>query len=265
MSAREEPAAPPDAAPETTPETAEETAPAAPGTAEDAPEKAAGASGLLDLLRPRTTWGQLVGGLLCLLVGFAVVAQVKSTQRDTTFATARQDELVGILSDLSQRSERLRGDLRDLEGTKAGLERDVQGETALEEARERATTYGLLAGTLPAEGPGVEIQISDPRRAVRSVNLLDTLQELRDAGAEVIQVNDLRAGTGTYFLDAPGGVTADGRALAPPYRFLAIGDPHTMTTALNIPGGVVRTLHDAGAGIVITPRSRITVDTVRSR
>ncbi|MFI6519440.1 DUF881 domain-containing protein [Spirillospora sp. NPDC050679] len=264
MSAREEP----DAAPETAEAAAEETS-AAPDAAEeipgDVPEKPPGTSGLLDLLRPRTTWGQLVGGLLCLLVGFAVVAQVKSTQRDTTFATARQDELVGILSDLSQRSERLRGDLRDLEGTKAGLERDVQGETALEEARERATTYGLLAGTLPAEGPGIEVQITDPRRAVRSVNLLDTLQELRDAGAEVIQINELRAGTGTYFLDAPGGVAADGRTLTPPYRFLAIGDPHTMTTALNIPGGVVRTLHDAGAGISITPRSRISVNAVRSR
>src|SRR5690349_22109190 len=40
------------------------------------------------------------------------------------------------LADLGQRSERLRGDLRDLEETKARLERD-EGGTALEEARER--------------------------------------------------------------------------------------------------------------------------------
>ncbi|GAA2594292.1 DUF881 domain-containing protein [Actinomadura fulvescens] len=220
--------------------------------------------GLLDLLRPRTTLGQLAGGLLCVLLGFAVVTQVRSTQRDTTFATARQDELVGILSDLSQRSERLRGDLRDLEGTKAELERDVQGGTALEEARRRATTYGLLAGTLPAEGPGIELLIGDPRRAVRSINLLDTLQELRDAGAEVIQINEVRAGVNTYFLDAAAGVEADGRILRPPYRFLAIGDPHTMTTAVNIPGGVVRTLQNAGASVTVTQRAKLTVSAVRS-
>ncbi|MFC4053746.1 DUF881 domain-containing protein [Actinomadura syzygii] len=208
--------------------------------------------------------GQLIGGLLCLVLGFAVVAQIRSNERDTTFATARQDELVGVLSDLGQRSERLRGDLRDLEDTKARLERDAQGGTALEEARKRAATYGLLAGTVPAEGPGIELTVGDPRRGVRAVNLLDALEELRDAGAEVVQVNDVRAGVDSYFLDDRDGVRADGRALVPPYRFRAIGDPHTMTTALNIPGGLVRTLQAAGAEVSITPRAKVVVDAVRS-
>ncbi|XVQ15347.1 DUF881 domain-containing protein [Spirillospora sp. CA-255316] len=224
----------------------------------------AGSAPLLELLRPRRTWGQLVAGLLCLLVGFAAVAQVRSNQRDTTFATARQDELVGVLSDLSQRSERLRGDLRELEETKAGLERDAEGETALREARERAATYGLLAGALPAEGPGIELVIGDPSRRVRAVNLLDALQELRDAGAEVIQVNQVRAGTATYFLDTPGGgIQADGTPLTAPYRFLVIGDAHTMTTALNIPGGVVRTLQGVGATTAVTSRARIEIRVTR--
>lgn len=251
------PAPPPDAQPEAQDAQAEPQD----ARASDTPK---GAAGVMDLLRPRTTWGQLVGGLLCLVVGFAVVAQVQSNKRDTTFATARQDELVGILSDLGQRSERLRGDLRDLEGTKADLERDVQGDAALEEARRRATTYGLLAGTLPAEGPGIEMLIADPRSGVRAANLLDALQELRDAGAEVVQVNDVRTAAGTYFLDVSGGVEADGRRLTAPYRFLAIGDPHTMTTALNIPGGVVKTLQTAGASVSITPRTRMAVSAVRS-
>ncbi|TMR02716.1 DUF881 domain-containing protein [Actinomadura soli] len=228
------------------------------------PDEPAGLRGLMDLLRPRVSMGQLAGGLLCLVLGFAVVAQIQSNERDTTFATARQDELVGILSDLGQRSERLRGDLRDLEDTKAQLERDAEGGTALEEARKRATTYGLLAGTVPAEGPGIELLITDPRRGVKAINLLDALQELRDAGAEVVQVNDVRAGVDTYFLDGPDGVQADGRALAAPYRFLAIGDPHTMTTALNIPGGLVKTLQGAGADVSITPRAKIAVDAIRS-
>ena len=233
------------------------------GEERDPPEPG-GLRALADLLRPRVSPGQLVGGLLCLVLGFAVAAQVRSTERDTTFATARQDELVGILADLGQRSERLRGDLRDLEETKARLERDAEGGTALEEARERATTYGLLAGTLPAEGPGIELRIDDPGRGVRALNLLDALEELRDAGAEVIQVGDVRAGVDTHFLDDRGGVRADGRLLTAPYRFLAIGDPHTMTTALNIPGGLVRTLEGAGARVLITRRAKVAVGAVRS-
>ncbi len=217
------------------------------------------------LLRPRASRSQLVTCALCLLLGFAVGAQVKSNRADTTFASARQDELVGILSDVSERSDRLRGDIRDLENTKANLERDGQGQTALEEARRRATSYGILAGTLPATGPGIELFIDDPGRRVRASVLLDTVQELRDAGAEVLQVNDVRAGVDTYFLDAPGrGVDMDGRRLDPPYRLLVIGDPHTLATALNIPGGVMKTLKNAGANGLISQREKVAIRAVRS-
>ncbi|MCW2912643.1 MAG: hypothetical protein JWN52_711 [Actinomycetia bacterium] len=242
-----------------------------------APEEATGAAeeargrlrdekaGLLGLLRPRATKGQFIAGLLCLVFGFAVVTQVQSTKADSTFATARQDELVGILSDLSQRSDRLRADIRDLEDTKASLERDGQGDTAMEEARKRAATYGVLAGTLPATGEGIELDISDPSRRVRSGVLLDALQELRDAGAEVIQINEVRAGVNTYFADSPGGgIAVDGHRLDPPYRFLAIGDPHVLSTALNIPGGVMKSIQNAGGSGSITQPTKITVSAVRS-
>jgi uncharacterized protein YlxW (UPF0749 family) len=217
------------------------------------------------LLCPRVNRGQLIVAVLCALLGFAVAAQVRSNDRDTKFATARQDELVGILGDLAQRSDRLRSDIRDLDTTKSGLELDTQGQAALEDARRRAATYGILAGTVPATGPGIELTVSDPQSRVRAASLLDTLEELRDAGAEVVQVDDVRVGVSTYFTDASdGAVMADGRPLARPFRFLAIGDPHTLATALNIPGGVLRTLRNSGAEGTVQQRQKITIQAVRS-
>jgi uncharacterized protein YlxW (UPF0749 family) len=216
------------------------------------------------LLRPRVNRGQLIVAVLCAVLGFAVAAQVRSNDRDTKFATARQDELVGILGDLSQRSDRLRSDIRDLDDTKAGLERDTQGQAALQDARRRAQTYGILAGTLPATGPGIELTVEDPQSRVRAASLLDTLEELRDAGAEVVQVDGVRVGVSTYFTDTSGGgVVADGSTLTRPYRFLAIGDPHTLATALNIPGGVLRSLRNSGAEGMVTQRQKITIQAVR--
>jgi uncharacterized protein YlxW (UPF0749 family) len=217
------------------------------------------------LLRPHVNRGQLIVGLLCAVLGFAVATQVHSNDKGTKFATARQDELVGILGDLSQRSDRLRSDIRDLDDTKAGLQHDTQGQAAMEDARRRAETYGILAGTLPATGPGIELTVNDPQARVHAASLLDTLEELRDAGAEVVQVDDVRVGVSTYFTDAPGGGTmADGHPLARPYHFLAIGDPHTLATALDIPGGVLRTLHTSGAEGVVTQRQKIAIQAVRS-
>jgi uncharacterized protein YlxW (UPF0749 family) len=217
------------------------------------------------LMRPRLNRGQLIAAVLCAVLGFAVAAQVHSNDRGTKFATARQDELVGILGDLAQRSDRLRSDIRDLDATKAGLERDTQGQAAVEDARRRAATYAILAGTLPATGPGIELSIDDPHGRVRSAALLDTLEELRDAGAEVIQVGDVRVGVDTYFADAGGGgVMADGRSLAQPYRFLAIGHPHTLATALNIPGGVLQSLRNSGGNGVVVQRQKMTIKALRS-
>lgn len=213
----------------------------------------------------RADRGQVLIAVLCAALGFAVAAQVRANDRDTKFATARQDELVGILGDLTQRSDRLRGDVRDLEETRSGLLQDAQGTTAIDDARRRADAYGLLAGTLPATGPGIELTVDDPHGRVRAGDLLDTLEELRDAGAEVVQVGDVRVGVNTYFADENGGgVAVDGRPLTPPYRFLAIGDPHTMATALRIPGGILQTLRNNGAEGIVVQEQKIIIRAVRS-
>jgi uncharacterized protein YlxW (UPF0749 family) len=219
---------------------------------------------LLRLARPRATLGQALTGLLCLLVGFAVVTQVQANRGDTRFATARQDELVGVLDEQNSRLDRLHRDVDDLSRTKADLEKDHRGDTALNEARRRADTYGILAGTQPASGPGIALTIADPRHKVTGDMLLNTLQELRDAGAEVVQVDGARVIVNSYFLDGPGGgVTLDGSPLSVPYQFVAIGDPRTLTTALDIPGGVRDSLRSAGATGTVTRRDSITITAVK--
>jgi uncharacterized protein YlxW (UPF0749 family) len=189
---------------------------------------------------------------------------VHANRTGNKFVTARQDQLVGVLDDLSQRSERLRSDIQDLQDTKASLQSDQSGATALAEARKRAITYGILAGTLPATGPGIELRIDDPHGKVGASVLLDGLEELRDAGAEVVQINDLRVTVSTSFIDAAeGGVLTGGQLLRPPYTFLAIGDPRTLATAMNIPGGVMDSVRGAGADGTLTQHGTITINAVR--
>lgn len=214
--------------------------------------------------RPRATPGQLLAGVLCLIVGFAVVAQAGSSTGEARFATARQDELVGVLDQQNARLDRLHRDVDDLSRTKTSLEKDGRGDAALTEARRRADTYGILAGTEPATGPGVTLTITDPRHKVTADLLLNALQELRDAGAEVVQIGTTRVVVNSYFLDDPSGaVTLDGHPLAVPYRFLAIGDPRTLATALDIPGGVRDSLTQAGATLTVTRNDHLTISATR--
>jgi uncharacterized protein YlxW (UPF0749 family) len=243
-----------------TPETSPEppTAPAAPA------EPPAGRSpqdrwpGLLGLSRGRV----LVAALLAAL-GFAVVIQTRQTQEDG-LASLRQSDLVRIFDNLQQQSTRLDEEAgrleREQQSLRSGTDRTAAAEQA---ARRRLEVLGILAGTLPATGPGIRLEVRDPDTRVSAAMLLDTVQELRDAGAEAIQVGDVRVVASTSFVDGPDGILVDQKDLTPPYRFVAIGDPATMRSALDIPGGVLETLRSGGADGVVDTADTLSVDALR--
>ena len=105
---------------------------------------------------------------------------------------------------------------------------------------------------------------ADPRRlhseGRRAAHLLDILQELRDAGAEVIQMGHSRIVASSYFADSGSTVSVDGTSLSRPIVVLAIGDPATLSGALKIPGGIVDTVKRLGASSTIEERSVLTID-----
>ncbi len=208
----------------------------------------------LTLLRraahPRITRAQGLAATLVALLGFALVAQI--TQRDEQrLSGLRQSDLVQILDNIGDRRDRLAAEKSDLEAERRDLASGANGSTAaIEAAQARLDALGILAGTLGAEGTGVDVFISDPAGDVRAARILDLVQELRDAGAEAIQVGGARVVATTAFTDASGGVAVDGVIQKPPYTVLAIGDSQTMATALEIPGGVIASLPEGARGTV---------------
>jgi uncharacterized protein YlxW (UPF0749 family) len=200
--------------------------------------------------------GALIG-LLLVVLGFAIATQVRSTNTDEALDNARPEDLVRILSDLDSRAERLRREIAELEESKRQLESGAQGrEAALAEARRRAEVLGILAGTLPAEGPGLEVVFAPRDQRIRADSVLDAVEELRGAGAEALQISGasgdpVRIVAGSYFVDSGDGITVDGVPMSSPYTIEVIGDPATMQTALNIPGGVVDAVRQHGGNVTM--------------
>ena len=216
---------------------------------------------LLHLGRPRASRAQLVVALLCGLLGFALVTQVHS-QADHGLASARQADLVDVLDNLSAKSDQLRSQIADTQDALRKLTGGAdQTQAALEEARQRVSTLAVLAGTVGATGPGIDLRIDDPDQKVTADVLLDTLEELRDAGAEAVEIRGgqgastaVRLVASSYFVDSQGGhgIVVDGVAVSPPYDMLAVGDSATMAAAMGIPGGVLDTLKGKSATGTVT-------------
>ncbi|MGX4654366.1 DUF881 domain-containing protein [Micromonospora sp. SCSIO 07396] len=204
--------------------------------------------------------GVMIAALLALL-GFTLVVQLKTTSTDPTLAATRQEDLVRIFSDLDSREKRLQQDIEGLEDSQRQLRSGEQGrQAALEEATKRADELGILAGTLPARGPGLAVRFEPGGKPIRADRVLDAVQELRGAGAEAMQISggdraSARIIASTYFLDGAGDVlVVDGRPLTGPYTITVIGDPETMRTALNIPGGVAASVRGDGGNVSVEDR-----------
>ena len=214
--------------------------------------------------RPRATKANGLAALLAAALGFAMVAQVQ-LNRSSGLDGLSQDDLVTLLDGEAQQSIRLDREAAALTATRNQLKGSGTDEAALKAARLRLSQLGILAGTVPAKGPGVQIVVTDPTSGVQSATLLDAVQELRDAGAEAIQVNGVRVVASTYFSTVEGNrLTVDTTTITAPYTILAIGDAQTMATAMAIPGGVVSTMRQLGATAVVTSSKAVTVSALRA-
>ena len=221
---------------------------------------------LKDTLRPQATVAQVIVGLLCLLLGVSIAAQMG--RNDESLEGATQQELVRLLDESGRHASDLELENAELERTletlRSGREDDVAAQDA---AEQRLADLEILAGTAPAQGRGIVVSIADPEQGVRASTLLGVLQELRNAGAEVVQIGDVRVVASTSITTGPdGGLLVDGTEVpAPytvraPYTLKAIGDPAVMEPALRIPGGAADSVSGDGGTLSAAAEDEVRIE-----
>ncbi|WP_336707272.1 DUF881 domain-containing protein [Oerskovia sp. USHLN155] len=214
-------------------------------------------------MRPTVTRSQLLAGLLCALLGFALAVQVSQTQ-EQQLSSLRQSDLVRLLDDVTQRANDLESRVQGLQDTRDELSSGSgQQRAALELAQRQSQTQGILSGRLPAEGPGITLTITETDQRIPASKLFNILEELRNAGVEVVEVNGIRLVTSSYFEETSRGMVVDGQKISSPYQWQAIGDPSTLETALEIPGGAMSSVRNEGANPKITQEDLITISSTR--
>jgi uncharacterized protein YlxW (UPF0749 family) len=211
--------------------------------AEDAPAMSGRQRLAAALWPPRLSRAQLLVAVLLFSLGLGLAIQVRSTNSDT-LRGARQDDLVRVLDEVDARQQRLEDERQQLQQSLATLQNSSQqAKEAQIQTQAKEQQLGVLAGTVAATGPGIVLTINDPGDKVQADMLLNTLEELRAAGAEAVEINGVRVVAGTWFADAAAGsVSVSGSRVAQPYRLTVIGDAHDLDTALGIPGGVVQSV-----------------------
>lgn len=184
------------------------------------------------------------------VVGFLLVSQIGTSQRFRQRLEAESEEdLARILASLTDEADALRDEIGDLKVSLVNLRNSSrQDGTADRAAREQLKALSVLAGTVPVSGPGLALVVDDPDGSIGYDSLIDAVQELRDAGAEALAINEHRLGAASSLSEREGRVLLDGSPLTAPYRITAIGQATTLEGGLKIPGGVLDTF-DALPGV----------------
>ncbi|WP_371829441.1 DUF881 domain-containing protein [Rhodococcoides yunnanense] len=207
--------------------------------------------------------------LLMAVLGIGLAAQVRVNESEDSLDSARPADLLVVLDNLGRREASIREDITTLQNTLSALRAEGGGSgAALTEAQSKLDALSIQVGVVGATGPGVVVTVEDPRTGVGSEVLVDALQELRAAGAEAVQISGdggepIRIGVDSWIAGAAGSVVVDGSEISAPFVLTAIGDPPTLSAALDIPGGVVDTVARNGGECAVSQSDQVTVSALR--
>lgn len=206
--------------------------------------------------------GAVVVVILAAVVGFLLIGQVQGPRRPATpLAAETEGDLARILAGLNSEADALQAEIAELKVQLNDLRRSSESEAAAAQAViDQLQSLQVLAGTVAVAGPGVAVTVQDPSKSVGFDAMIDVIQELRDAGAEAVEVNGRRVGVASAFSERSGAVVLDGSTLQPPYRIEAIGQPATLEGGLKIPGGAIDAMRALkGVRIQVERQAKITV------
>jgi uncharacterized protein YlxW (UPF0749 family) len=208
------------------------------------------------MIRPRARWSMTV---VALILGILVVAQLRSQAANPGLSNLSAQELTLVIANVSTRNESLRSEVADLERTVASLtDAHDRGVSALDELRSDLAALEAWAGLTPVTGPGVSIRVTG---AISGEGVEDLLNELRNAGAEAIAVEDVRVAPGTVVYGALGSLSVENTPLLDGFEIRAIGSPQILTGTLTRAGGVIAQLGATYEGLTIsvTPLDAVSI------
>lgn len=202
---------------------------------------------------------QLTIAAVTFLLGVLVVIQLRTQASSAAFAGLSSQDLTVLVANLDDRNDQLRTEVATLERELAALSQNTErGDLSLDELRADLRRVRLYAGIDPAMGPGVTITVRGP---IDGPGIEDLVNELRNAGAEAMAIDDVRLVPGVVALGPPGGVTLASSALDDPFTLSAIGAPDKLTGSLTRPGGIIAQLSatQPDVSVEVTPLDRIAV------
>jgi len=211
-----------------------------------------------------TGWAviSVVGLLVGVMAAMALIQHDKQDRRIRSLPADIRDDVIRADLDLTEEMAKLRAEVLKLREEKTKLEIAASSKTDLsEELNNTLQEAKVFAGLTEVEGPGVTVILKDSKKPteelpnindaiIHDADVVRVINELWNAGAEALTVNNKRAGPTTSYRCVGSVIVVDGARFAAPIVIRAIGDPDALYGGLNLPGGVLSEIRDLDPAMV---------------
>lgn len=124
---------------------------------------------------------------------------------------------------------------------------------------EQISSKEVLLGTTDVHGEGIIININDGNDLIHQEDIVILLDELKNAGAEAISVNEQRIVSNTYVYCDGSVILIDGVKIGNPFVIKAIGDSQTIYGAITRNKGYVATLTKDGIQVDVQKSENVEI------
>ena len=203
-------------------------------------------------------------GIICLLLTMAIFIQIK-TVNGANLIAARSLTDNDLRDQVLIWKERYDSVYEELEEANKKLEKIRQTATedteGASEKEEELKKNNMLIGMTDVKGEGVTVTLKDNNTVtadtigiaddislylVHDTDIRAIVNELENAGAEAISINDQRVVITTSITCEGNVINVNGEKVSSPFVIKAIGSSLSLYSALTRPGGYVETLNSTG-------------------
>ena len=214
----------------------------------------------------------IVLGIMCFALTLGICVQVRTVQ-GTNSTVSQNYEENNLRAEVLKYKERYENKYKELEKAETELEKARQSSTEnnedLEQKEKEIQQGNKMIGLTEVTGPGVIVTLSDSKTdsslalnasdlIVHDADVLSVINELKNAGAEAISINDQRLVPTSSIVCGGNIIEINGEKVGAPFEIKAIGLPEQLA-ALSRPGGYLEILKNATVGVELKKSNNITI------
>lgn len=200
-------------------------------------------------------------GIMCLILTMGIIIQIrtiKSTNKVVSQSFTSNNLRDQVLK-WKEKYDNLYEELQEAQGTLEETRNEASKNTEGSEEKEEALKKNnILIGLTDVTGEGVTITLKDntsissgslsitddvSNYLVHNSDLISVVNELKNAGAEAISINDQRIVINTAINCAGNVITVNDQKISSPFVIKAIGNSSYMYSALTRPGGIIESFN----------------------